>query len=285
MMDWRTFVDFASRSCKVDRVADIAIQSFGSPVPARCPLALTGKRLVDVAQVVLRSALVGHLFDEICPGARGIPRCGSGRSRHTFQRRSERVHALVAFPAILGLGFVFQTLAQGLVMVLGNHRVHRHGHIGNGAGEEFFAHPFAAADGVGGGVSGERDEPGGVREHALAVRHFGGLRGRIVPTCQIDVEGTWPPPPFRDCLPVRVFAALGTPKTRRERDRGHHRPFSKSFRVVGHHPLENLHLSSAPPTLPIASEIQAGHRVLFEEWRRGPFSFSASKFFQSLSLK
>ena len=58
-------------------------------------------------------------------------------------------------------------------MVLGDHRVHRDRHVGNGTGQKFFTDPLATANWVGLEVQRMSDQPSRVREHPLPVRHFG----------------------------------------------------------------------------------------------------------------
>ena len=68
-----------------------------------------------------------------------------------------------------------------------NHRIDGDRHIGDGPGEEFFLNPFATVDGVGLEILGMCDQPGGVGENALAIRHLRRLLCRIIPAPPVNI--------------------------------------------------------------------------------------------------
>ena len=94
---------------------------------------------------------------------------------------TERVHAYVAVPTALGFGSHGKTAAQGLVMILRNLGIDSDRHVGNGAGQKFLTHEFAAMDRISLCVERVSDEPGGMGQHALAVGNFRRLVRRPVP--------------------------------------------------------------------------------------------------------
>ena len=169
----------------------------------------------------------------------------------------------MALRAVAVRSFDFQTLAQGLVVVLRDHRVDRHWHIGDRAGEQFLAHPLATAHRIGGGVAGKGNQPRGMRQQPAAVFHLGGLGRRIIPAEQVEVKRLGHFGPAESFAAARIRGARHA-KDRGER-RGHRLLGAEPLRVVGHHSFEDLDLIRASARFADHVQIQPGHGVLAQE--------------------
>ncbi|MFT7301713.1 MAG: hypothetical protein ACI8UZ_000548 [Akkermansiaceae bacterium] len=171
---------------EVEGVCDFAIES-GVVGSFEKALGIDGESFVGVAEIDVIGCFVGAFFEEVVGVFERLLGAEAAEVIEHFEGVAERVHAFVAAPAVFLFGNAGEAITEGHVVVFWNDSFHGDGDFGDGAGEEFFADPLAADDGVGLGVLGVGDEPGGVGEHAFAVLDFGRLDSGVVPLIQHDV--------------------------------------------------------------------------------------------------
>ena len=105
-----------------------------------------------------------------------------------LERQTERIHRLMAVPAIRLAGDA-HAVAEGLVRLVGQHRVDGDGDFGNRSPQQAFADPPATVNGVVVEVARVGHEPGGMRQQPQAMpgRHLVGHIGRpITPGLELE---------------------------------------------------------------------------------------------------
>ena len=149
---------------------------------------------IDRQGFILRqrgAKLIEHLaigfFDQIVGMLEVFLKTEASEIIVVFKGETQRVHFLVAAPAVGIASANLHALAERLFLVRMNHGIDRDRNVGNGAGQELFPDPFTPVDRVGLEVLGMSNEPGRMGQDPFAVGNLRRLVGGIVPGPPVEV--------------------------------------------------------------------------------------------------
>ena len=175
---------------KIDGVFDVAVE-----LGIASALEVSGRvhwqgfvNVPEIQEVVAARGLVGILLYEFVRILEGFAEAETAEVIIGLEGVTERVHLLMALPAVGFLGRPYQSITQRLVVVFRNDGIDGDRHVGNRTGQQFFAYPFAANNRIRFRVLSMRHQPGRVSEQPFAVGDFPRLDGGVIPVVKRQVE-------------------------------------------------------------------------------------------------